>query len=100
MTPKPKNFKRYKYPYKMVNLVWDDAVSIDTGWMKSDEVDRWLLGEESNFVAEDVGFLIAEDESAIYLASAVFPETEKYNELLRGLRRRPRTWTFKKKVLK
>ena len=88
--------KRYKYPYKKYFVRWDDAV-MNAGWFEGDLADEWMKNKSSH-IAEEVGFLIAEDDKAIFLAGRILPETEDNEEFLGSLHRIPRNWILKKRL--
>lgn len=56
--------KAYKPPYQLVEVKWDDAASNSEAWVHKDDM-------EAPEQVITIGFVIKEDERAVYIASSV-----------------------------
>lgn len=54
----------YRPPYKLVEVIWDDAASNSEAWVHKDDM-------ESPEQVITIGFVIKEDDRAIYIASSI-----------------------------
>lgn len=62
-----------QYPYQKVYIEWVDIIATDSGWHTKEDVDYWILNEEST--VKQTGFLYKETTTYVVVIDSFISKT-------------------------
>lgn len=80
-----------------VYIEWCDAIASGLDWTDADVVYEW--GKRSEWVVQEMGWILQETPEYIVIASVHKPEDEFCNEQYKQLMKIPKTWIKKRTSL-
>lgn len=79
---------------KLVFIEWCDAIASGLDWTEASVALEW--GKRSEWVVQEVGWLLEDTKEYIVIASAHKPEDEFCDEQYKHLMKIPKTWIRKR----